>query len=502
MQREIFINVGLMETRVVVMEDKRLEEFYVERHATTRLAGSIYKGRVESTLPGMGAAFIELGLDKNGFLYVSDVVSAASSLEGIAEAVDEAPAQVHHKGKGVPSINDVLKKGDEVLVQIVKEPIGTKGARLTTHLSLAGHYVVLMPFSPHMGISKRIDDPKERDRIRKALEELRFPKEIGIVVRTASKGVDKNNIVREAKYLLRLWQSIQARAKRAKPPSVIYEEYELVLRVARDMMTDDVTAVSIDSKLEFRKFIRFLDSFSPKLKARVKLYRGTAPLFEHYGIEQHIDKLYNRIVQLKSGGYLIIEQTESLVAIDVNSGRFVGRKNLEDTAFRTNIEAANEVARQLRLRDLGGIIIIDFIDMDLPSHRQRIFKALEAALERDKAKTNILNISSIGLVEMTRQRMRKSIEGSSYEKCPYCNGRGTIKSATTVSIETARKIEKFLAETRCREIFVSLHPSVALFISDPQRRIIDSLEQRFKVKIRIMEDESLHAEDVKIEVAK
>jgi ribonuclease G len=454
---------------------------------------------VESVLPGMGAAFVELGLEKNGFLYVSDVVNSGAGLEGLVDGLDEDVVQTRPKDKGLPSISDVLKKGNEVFVQIVKEPIGTKGARLTAHLSLPGHFLVLTPFSPHIGISKRIEDPKERDRIREILEELKLPKDIGIVVRTASEGAEKSELAREARYLMRLWHGIQGRARKAKVPSVVYEEYELVLRAARDMMTNEVAHVEIDSKADYRKLSHFLNSFSKRLRSNARLYQGNVPIFEKYGIEEQIDKLYERIVQLKSGGYLVIEQTESLVAIDVNSGRFVGRKNLEDTAFRTNLEAANEIARQLRLRDLGGIVILDFIDMEVHEHRRRVVQALEAAIERDRAKTNILNISSIGLVEMTRQRMRRSIESTSYEKCPYCSGRGMIKSSSTVSIEAARKLERFLSKTRTREVLVTLHPEVASYISDPKRRIVNALERRFRVRIRVIEDKNLHAEDMKID---
>ncbi len=502
MKKEICINADLLETRVAVVEEKKLEEFYVERHDADRLVGSFYKGVVESVLPGMGAAFVELGLDKNGFLYVSDVVNSAAGLEGLLEPLDEDAVQASHRDRSMPSIANLLKKGDEVFVQIVKEPIGTKGSRLTTHLSLPGHFLVLMPLSPHIGVSKRIEDPKERDRIRTILEELKLPKNIGIVARTVSGGADKSELVREARYLQRLWHGIQARARRAKAPSVVYEEYELILRVARDMMTNDVTHVEIDAKSEYRKFVKFFNSFSPQMRSKVRLYRGNVPLFEKYGIEGQIGTLYDRIVPLKSGGSIIIEQTESLVAIDVNSGRFVGRKNLEDTAFRTNVEATAEIARQLRLRDMGGIIIIDFIDMEQGEHRHRVFKALEAALERDKAKMNILKVSSLGLVEMTRQRMRKSIESSNYEKCPYCDGRGMIKSASTVSVEAARRLERFLAGTKAREVIVSLHPNAATYISDPKKRIINSLERRYRVRIRIAEDRNLHVEDVKIDVAR
>jgi len=322
MHKEIYINADILETRVAVLVDRHLEEFYVERHDAPRLAGSFYKGRVESILPGMGAAFVDIGLEKNGFLYVADVIGSPTS-EGSFDLLEERPHGASQKYKTAPSISELLKKGDEILVQVVKEPLGTKGARLTTHISLPGHFLVLMPFSPTIGISKRIDDPEERDRIKSILKELKAPKEMGFVVRTASRGAQRRELMSEAKYLMRLWHGIRERSKRVKAPGIVYEEYELVLRVGRDMMTEDISSVEIDSREDFRKLSRFLGSFSSTLRSKVKLYRLATPIFEKYGVEEQIDKLYHRVVYLKSGGHLVIEQTESLVAIDVNSGKFV-----------------------------------------------------------------------------------------------------------------------------------------------------------------------------------
>jgi len=328
---------------------------------------------------------------------------------------------------------------------------------------------------------------------------LKLPKDIGFIVRTAAQGVSLKDFQRESRYLLNLWNQIKAHARKARPPALIHQEYDITLRVARDMFTDDVSKLDIDSREDFKRISRFLGILAPQLRSRLRLHSDSVPLFEKFDIERQIEKIYNRIVQLKSGGYLIFDQTESLVAIDVNSGKFVGRKNLEDTAFKTNLEAAEEVPRQLKLRDLGGIIIIDFIDMDVSEHRKNVFRTLERQLESDKAKTNILNISSIGLVEMTRQRVRKSIESKSYQKCPYCNGRGIVKSISTVSIELMRKLERVLQETRSREIFVSVHPEVAYFTSSPERNMIKPLEKRFRKTIRVIEDPNIHIEDIKID---
>ena len=499
MTREIYINVTPHEKRVAVISDKRIQEFYVERPDSINLVGNIYKGRVEAVLPGMGAAFVELGLPKNGFLYVSDVVAGASSYEKVLGEAYEEYAQNTESHKGRSSISELLKKGDEVVVQVVKEPISTKGARLTTHVSIPGRFLVLMPFDNHIGLSKRIEDRKERDRIRKILEDLKLPKDIGFVVRTAAIGASQRDFMRESRYLIRLWHHIKDRARRAKPPQAIHREYDIVLRVARDVFTEEVSRLEVDSRDEFNGIMKFLSIYAPHLRSRVRFYRGQIPLFERFEIEPQIDKLYNRIVHLKSGGYLIFDETESLVAIDVNSGKFVGRKNLEDTAFKTNLEAAEEVPRQLKLRDIGGIIIIDFIDMEFPGHRASVFKTLERALENDKAKTNILNISSIGLVEMTRQRMRQSIESKSYQKCPYCNGRGTVKSVSTIAIELMRRLEHVLAQSKSREVFVSVHPDVASYVSAPERSMVRPLERRFRKTIRVIEDPNMHIEDIKIE---
>ncbi|MBN1526901.1 MAG: Rne/Rng family ribonuclease [Candidatus Omnitrophica bacterium] len=504
MSKEIFINVNSHEKRVAVLQNKRIEEFYVERADTVNLVGNIYKGKVESVLPGIEAAFVNIGLEKNGFLYVTDAVSGMASYEKLLE--EEAGEEFGEKPeehKKLPRINEVVKKGDDVLVQIEKEPISTKGPRLTTHISIPGRFLVLMPFDNHIGLSKRIEDRKERDRIRQIFERLKLPKEIGFIVRTVAQGASEKDFAREANYLLRLWQQIQHKAQKARPPQLIHEEHDLILRITRDLLDDKVARLEVDSKNEFRRIMHFLRIYSPQLRSRVRWYRDRIPVFEKFGVEEQIDKIYNRIINLKSGGYLVFDETESLVAIDVNSGKSVRGKNLEDTAFRTNMEAAAEIPRQLKMRDIGGIIIIDFIDMEVHGHRKAVVAALERALEDDKAKSKILNISRIGLVEMTRQRMRKSVEGKSYQKCPYCNGRGTVKSALTVSIDLMRKLERALFEApRARELFVSLHPEVAAYVSSPEKNMVKPLEKRFRKTIRIVEDPNQHLEDIKIDIVK
>lgn len=499
MPRDIFVNVTSYEKRVAVLDGGKMEEFYIETKDSVNLVGNIYKGRVESVMPGMGATFVDLGLEKNGFLHVSDVVRDTAAYEKLLDGEADEYIEKSERGKALPPISTLLKKGDELLVQVVKEPIGSKGARLTTHVSIPGRFLVLMPFENRVGLSKRIEAVSERDRIRKILEELKLPKDVGFIVRTAAIGAAQKDFFREARYLIRLWQHIRAKAKHAKPPALIHQEYDLILRVARDLFTNDVSKLEIDEKYEFKRISRFLRMIAPHLRARLRFYSGRIPLFERFDIESQIDKIYNRIVRLKSGGYLVFDETESLVAIDVNSGKFVGKKNLEDTVYRTNLEAAGEIPRQLKLRDIGGIIIIDFIDMEVAEHRHNVSRTLEKSLEDDKAKTKILNISRIGLVEMTRQRMRKSIEGKSYQRCPYCNGRGTVKSVATVAIGLMRKLEGVLSEARAREVRVSLHPDVASYTMAEERNMIKPLERRFRKAIRVVGDPNQHIEEIKIE---
>lgn len=499
MAKEIYISVDQHEKRVAVLDNKRIEEFYVERHNVTNLVGSIYKGRVESVLPGIGAAFVNIGLEKNGFLYVSDVVSGEDYEKLFEEEPEEDKKKREDRSKKAPPINELLKKGDEVLVQVVKEPIRSKGARLTAHVSIPGRFIVMMPFDNHIGLSKRISDRHERDRIRKILEEMKLPKDMGFIVRTAAGGETKKDIAREINYLTRLWNNIKHKAKKTKPPHIVHQEYDIVLRVVRDIFTGDIAKLEVDSRQEFKRILKFLNIYAPELKQRLRLHHDRVPLFDKHDIQKQIDKVYNRIVQLKSGGYLVFDETESLVAIDVNSGKFVGERNLEETAYKTNLEAAEEIPRQLRLRDMGGIIIIDFIDMEYAGHRKSVFKVLENNLENDKAKTNILNISSIGLVEMTRQRMRQSIEGKSYNKCPYCNGRGMVKSASTVAIELVRKLNQVLSEPKVKQVFVKVNPEVAAFVISKERNMIRPLERQFRKSVRITEDPSRHIEDIMVE---
>jgi len=496
MLKQILINVEPQEKRVAILEGNSLEEFYIERTEQPRLVGNIYKGKVDNILPGMGAAFVELGLQKNGFLHASDVVDRPSDF---ADLIDEMEALPKPKPKtSSVKIEHLLKKNDSLLVQIVKEPLGTKGPRLTTHISLPGRHLVLVPYENHVGISKKIAHGADRQRIKKMLGSLRIPKGVGVIVRTAAAHCSMRQLSGEFNYLLKLWNTVRTVEKTAKPPMLIHQEHDLLLRVVRDIFTKDVKNLLVDSREEYAKILHFVRSLLPNLRMRVKFYKGTTPLFERYGIEKEIAKIYENRIYLKRKGYIVIEQTEGLVAIDVNTGRFTGKRDLEETAFTTNMEAAKEIARQIRLRDIGGIIIIDFIDMESREHRHQVFRTLTDALKRDKAKTKVLSISVIGIVEMTRQRMRKSVESVYYKICPYCGGRGSVKSVVTMSIEAKRKLEHVLKGKPSKQMIIYAHPDVIKNLLTQDRSSISYLENRFKSKIILREDSKFHIEDLKI----
>ncbi len=497
MNKEILINVEPQEQRFAIIENKALEEFSVERVGVRHLVGNVYKGKVSSVVPAVKAAFVSIGLEKNGYLYLADVVGTPLDFD----MLDKDEVEELHPPRGIQppqSIEQLVKKGQEVLVQVTKEPFGTKGARLTTHISLPGRYIVLLPFDRHLGISRRISDDKERARLKDILRQLGVPSEMGVIIRTAGNGKARRDLSRDLKYLLSLWRKIKIGAARKAAPALLHEEYDLVLRIARDNLTEDVDKLIIDSRDEYRKMQHFLGAVAPNLRSKVELYEGDIPLFDRKLIEKEIEKINERKVLFKSGGYIVIEPTEGLVAIDVNSGKFTEKRNLEETAFAINMEASREIARQIRLRDLGGIIVIDFIDMMQAGHRRKVFEALIEALKRDKAKTDVSPLSELCLVEMTRQRMRRSLESVSFRECPYCAGRGLIKSVPTISIQSLRNIKRYLKETKKKQVELHVHPEVASRLFNEDRPAIEAIERAFKGKIIVKADPILHVEDIKI----
>ncbi len=436
MSKEILINIKDKQKRVAVVKDGKLEEFYLEVAEENPLLGNIYKGRIDSVVPSINAAFVDIGIGKNGFLYISEMSNPLAEDETAPRGF--LSKILKKKAKAAPKRN--FAKGDEILVQVVKEPFGTKGPRLTTHISLPGRFLVLMLQGKSTGVSRRIEEVEERRRLRQILNELNFGQGISFIVRTASFGKGKRELIRDAKFLYKMWQRIRKTAQNQKAPSLIYKEYDLLWRVVRDSLTEDVERVLIDSKAEFLKLLRFVRTLiGPNFVKKIHLYKENIPLFEANKIETETKKIYERKIFLKSGAYIIIEPTEGLTVVDVNSGKFKSRAEPEVAAFQVNMEASPEIARQLRLRDVGGIIVIDFIDMAREQHRRQVFEAVQRAVSSDHAKTEVFGISKLGLVEMTRERAGKTIESKSFEECPYCKGRGKLKIGEDIAQGGAKR---------------------------------------------------------------
>jgi ribonuclease G len=394
-------------------------------------------------------------------------------------------------------IEDLLQEGQEILVQVSKEPISTKGARVTTYISIPGRYLVMMPGVNHIGVSRRIENGEERKRLREIVSRLRKPN-TGYIIRTASQGRSEEDFVADTEFLSRLWDNVQKKKERASAPALLHNELDLVFRVIRDVFTRDVDKMVIDSPDEYQRVREFVDSYIPQLGRRVKPYDGDDPVFDHYGVEIEISRALGRKVWLKSGGYIIVDQTEALAAIDVNTGRYVGKRTLEDTILKTNLEAVREIAYQLRLRNMGGIIILDFIDMEREDNRRKVYSALQEALANDKAKTTISHISPIGLIEMTRKRIRESLGRTLCEPCPYCDGRGYIKSSRTVCYEVLRELRRAFTSAEEKKALVTVNSMVADMLYDEERQGVEELEKEFQKKIVIKADPNLHQEQYEV----
>lgn len=482
MLKEIIVNVGEEETRVAVLENKILVEIHIERALNQRLVGNIFKGRVQNVLPGMQAAFVDIGLEKNAFLYVEDAYGNKH---------DEYVSSEY----GV-NINDVVKPGQDIIVQIVKEPIGTKGARITTQITLPGRYLVLMPTVDYVGVSRRIEDEKERDRLR-ALSNVIKPEGMGIIARTVAEGVHEEELQQDINLLTRLWKKILNRSAHGPAPNLLHRDLELVQRILRDVFTEDVDRLIVDSRYEYEKIYEVLDIIEPSLKNKVFLDE-TENIFENLGIEQELEKALKRKVWLKCGGYLVINIAEAFTAIDVNTGKYVGSTNLEDTVLKTNQDAAEEIARQLRLRNLGGIIIIDFIDMVEDEHRKQVLKKLEEEIKKDKTKTNILGITQLGLVEMTRKKVRPSLSEVMQKACPYCEGRGKVLSEETLGIHFKSQILQLATRTTADTILVEANPMVAARLIGSGGAGLRELENRTGKNVYIRGSLTHHIESVSI----
>lgn len=508
MGAQLLINVEGHQTRVALIEDGQLTELYIERKKERHLLGNIYKGRVTRVLPGMQAAFVDIGSEKSGFLFVTDMCMDMfpwKNMEGsIVEDLiqEEGELELEAGEQDRPSrespIEDLLKEGQEVMVQVSKEPVGLKGPRLTCHVSLAGRHLVLMPTMHHVGVSKRIEDPAERQRLKELVASLR-KNSYGYIVRTASEGIEEVKLKKEMEFLLSLWENIRSKMERQGAPRLLYSELSVSLRAVRDIFTMEVDRLTIDSKEEYKNIMDFIETFAPSLKHSVELYEDEKPLFEAYGIEHEINRALHKKVWLKSGGYIVIEPTEALTAIDVNTGSYIGKKNLEDTIFKTNMEAAKEIAYQLRLRNIGGIIVIDFIDMQSDTNRQKLVEAFKEFLKKDKAKTTISPISNLGLLEMTRKRTRQSLYSAMTEACPYCEGKGFVKSKAAIAGEIFKAIQEEARLNYTSEVIhCRLNKEMELFLKEEEHDALMNLQKKLNKEIVLIGEQSFHMEDYEV----
>lgn len=466
--------------------------------------GNIYLGRVVRVLPGMQAAFVDIGLERTGFLYVDDVAVPPSELErrtsdlepsGLPDIAD----QVRSDPRSTPgnNIEDLLKEGQEIMVQVSKDPIGTKGARLTCQITLPGRNLVFIPQTDHIGISRKIEEEGTRQRLRMLIEELR-PHHVGFIARTVAEHASREDVEADMEFLMLLWEEIQDQRPKAQVPCLLYEDLDITLRSVRDLFTSDVDYLIIDNEKSYEKLMRFVNTFTPQLKSKISLYRGDLPLFEAYGIDAEISKALEKKVWLRSGGYIIIENTEALTVIDVNTGRFVGKDDLHETIFKTNMEAAKEIAYQLRLRNIGGIIIIDFIDMEEEHHREELFNYFREAVKKDKSRINILKLSEFGLVQMTRKRHSENLNQMMCEPCHYCAGEGVLKSRRTICYEIFRKISRNSGHAGGNTVTVRVHPRIADMLLKEEEQTVNQLETDTGKRLIIAPAKDLHIEKYEI----
>ncbi len=469
MNIEVLINVTPQETRVAFVENGILQEVAIERTRNRGIVGNVYLGKVCRVLPGMEAAFVEIGLERAAFLHASDVIPDGQNGVEMDEPI---------------SINRLLHEGQQLLVQVVKDPLGTKGARLTTHVTIPSRYLVLMPYGGSIGVSTRIEDGAERERLRQLIYKARGDRPQGYILRTAAEGVSEEDLIQDMAFLDRVWNKISEREKSSEPGTCVYSDLPLAKRTLRDMVGSDCTQLMIDSRGAHADMLEFAESYVPEMVDRLQLYTGERPLFDLYNIEDEILKALERKVMLKSGGHLIFDQTESMTTIDVNTGGFVGSRNLEETIFKTNLEAAQTIARQLRLRNLGGIIIIDFIDMSDPEHRRSVMRALEKALEKDHARSQVCDVSPLGLVEMTRKRTRESLEHVLCEPCAVCKGKGYVKTAETACYELFREILREARQYDASEILLLVSQEIVDLLLDEESSSLAELQQFIDIPIK------------------
>ncbi|NWF38140.1 ribonuclease G [Mariprofundus sp. NF] len=496
MSIELLVNVAPFETRIARIENNLAEEIYIERESERGLKGNIYKGRVQRVLPGIQAAFVDIGMEKAGFLYAGDIATAKQDSVELSDDIengdesepDNETPETHYSRRSAPPIANLIKDGQELMVQVSREPIASKGPRLTTQVGLAGRYLVYLPHLDHIGIARRLEDQVERERLL-TIGKTISPEQGGVIIRTVAEGRDEDEMRQDLDFLLRLWADIEKRSKSSGLGKIIHKELNLYLRVMRDYVDSDVEKIHIDSKEAYESMKKFARRFMPEVAKKLYYYPGDRPIFDVYGVEEAIERALQRRVPLKSGGYLIIDQTEALIAIDVNSGSFVGSRNMEETGFKTNLEAAHEIVHQLRLRNLGGIVVVDFIDMQEDENKQRLMEILEEALKRDKAKTHVVQFSDLGLVEMTRKRTRESLGRILLNECNHCHGVGSAKSPTTICYQLFREV---VAEARaypCEKLMVIAHPTIIDLMLGEESKAVEQLEAFLRKEIRLESNE-------------
>jgi ribonuclease G len=547
----MIISSSAHETRVAILEDDQVAEIFIERERQRGVVGNLYKGRVSKVLPGMQSAFVDLGLERDGFLYVSDVIPTSEEFDRLETDEEEPSAGIRETGFGIgepgtgsrepgtgtpngvsngatpdsrlptpeadrrgprrrerdrdrdrepePKIEELLKEGQEIIVQVAKEPLGTKGARLTSHATMPGRFLVFMPTVDHVGVSRKIESREERGRLRGIVREFREQHGFtgGVIIRTAAAGRPKEDIVSDLSYFHRVWTEIRQKAESSRAPAVVYREQSLVAKLLRDLLTEEFSAIRIDNEQEYRRVLELIERIMPPLAPKVKLYEKEYPIFEEYGVQAEIDRALRSKVWLKSGGSIVINQTEALVAIDVNTGRYVGKKTagrLEDTILKTNLEAVKEIVRQIRLRDLGGIIVLDFIDMEEKKNRQKVFQTVEQELRKDRAPSKALQVSDFGLVIITRKRVKQSLERVLTEPCPYCAGSAVIKSSSTICYEILSEVKKISADLNGQSLVLRVNPDIARALREEERAVFKDLKQSLGREIALRPDSQLHHE--------
>jgi len=493
--KEIVINVEPLETRVAVMEQGKLENFFIERSEEDRLVGSIFKGKVQNLEDGLQAAFVDIGLKKNAFIHYWDMIPEdASRLERVEGGGGQRAAGRRRKF-GPGEMAKQCPVGSEILVQVTKDAISTKGPRVTANLSLPGRYVVMMPGCRLKGISRKIEDPKERARLKKVLARLPLPEDIGVIIRTVGLGTRKTSFVRDVRTLLDIWSEVDKGVRETPAPCRLYQEPDLAERVVRDSLTEDIDKIYIDDRAEYERIREMVSRFSRRARGKVQLYGGTQPIFTHFDVEKKIESVFRRKVWLKSGGYLVFDETEALVAVDVNTGRHKGGKNQAESILQVNLEAADEVARQLRLRNVGGLVVVDFIDMKQKKDQNQVYRALREALRKDKARTNVLPISQLGLLEMTRQRVEESVRDTTRTDCEYCHGRGKVKSALSMSVEIQRQISTLLRDAKgAHNLKITVNPKVLDRFRREDEQALLELESKFRGRLTFVADPHFHME--------